>query len=177
MNEFLPPITLILGGQRSGKSRLAETLIEDAAGGGLYLATAEARDGEMTDRIAAHRARRGPDWETIEEPLDILGQIREHAAPGRPVLVDCVTLWLSNLMAAGRDPESEVETLARGLAGLAGPVVLVSNEVGLGVIPANALARSFADAAGLANQRLAACADRVVFTAAGLPLVLKGHPL
>ncbi|HCS71532.1 MAG TPA: bifunctional adenosylcobinamide kinase/adenosylcobinamide-phosphate guanylyltransferase [Rhodospirillaceae bacterium] len=177
MNEFLPPVTLILGGQRSGKSRLAETLIEDAAGGGLYLATAEARDGEMTERIATHRARRGPDWETIEEPLDILGQIREHAAPGRPVLVDCVTLWLSNLMAAGRDAESEVETLARGLTGLAGPVVLVSNEVGLGVIPANALARSFADAAGLANQRLAACADRVVFTAAGLPLVLKGHPL
>jgi len=177
MEGGLPPVTLILGGQRSGKSRLAETLIEDAAGGGLYLATAEARDGEMTDRIATHRARRGPDWETIEEPLDILGQIREHADPGRPVLVDCVTLWLSNLMAAGRNPESEVETLARGLDGLAGPVVFVSNEVGLGVIPANALARSFADAAGLANQRLAACADRVVFTAAGLPLVLKGHPL
>ena len=177
MNEILPPVTLILGGQRSGKSRLAETLIEDAAGGGLYLATAEARDGEMTDRIAAHRARRGPDWETIEEPLDILGQIREHASADRPVLVDCVTLWLSNLMAAGRDPESEVETLARGLDGLGGPVVFVSNEVGLGVIPANALARSFADAAGLANQRLAARADRVVFTAAGLPLVLKGRPL
>ncbi|MEQ9470871.1 MAG: bifunctional adenosylcobinamide kinase/adenosylcobinamide-phosphate guanylyltransferase [Roseitalea porphyridii] len=177
MNEFLPPVTLILGGQRSGKSKLAENLIEDAAGGGLYLATAEARDGEMTDRIAAHRARRGPDWETIEEPLDILGQIREHASADRPVLVDCVTLWLSNLMAAGRDAAAEVETLAQGLAGLAGPVVLVSNEVGLGVIPANALARSFADAAGLANQRLAACADRVVFTAAGLPLVLKGHPL
>jgi len=177
MEGGLPPVTLILGGQRSGKSRLAETLIEDAAGGGLYLATAEARDGEMTDRIAAHRARRGPDWDTIEEPLDILEQIREHASPNRPVLVDCVTLWLSNLMAAGRNPESEVESLAQGLTGLAGPVVFVSNEVGLGVIPANALARSFADAAGLANQRLAACADRVVFTAAGLPLVLKGHPL
>jgi len=177
MEGGLPPVTLILGGQRSGKSRLAETLIEDAAGGGLYLATAEARDGEMTDRIAAHRARRGPDWDTIEEPLDILEQILEHASPNRPVLVDCVTLWLSNLMAAGRNPESEVESLAQGLTGLAGPVVFVSNEVGLGVIPANALARSFADAAGLANQRLAACADRVVFTAAGLPLVLKGHPL
>lgn len=177
MNEFLPPVTLILGGQRSGKSRLAETLIEDAAGGGLYLATAEARDGEMTDRIAVHRARRGPDWETIEEPLDILEQIREHASPDRPVLVDCVTLWLSNLMAAGRDPGSEVETLTAGLDGLAGPVVFVSNEVGLGVIPANALARAFADAAGRANQRLAARADRVVFTAAGLPLVLKGRPL
>ena len=177
MEGGLPPVTLILGGQRSGKSKLAETLIEDAAGGGLYLATAEARDGEMTDRIAIHRARRGPDWDTIEEPLDILGQIREHAAPGRPVLVDCVTLWLSNLMAAGRDPDSEVETLAQGLDGLGGPVVFVSNEVGLGVIPANALARSFADAAGRANQRLAQRADRVVFTAAGLPLVLKGHPL
>lgn len=173
----LPPVTLILGGQRSGKSKLAETLIEDAAGGGLYLATAEARDGEMTDRIATHRARRGPDWETIEEPLDILGQIREHAAPGRPVLVDCVTLWLANLMAAGRNPVSEVESLAQGLDGLGGPVVFVSNEVGLGVIPANALARSFADAAGRANQRLAQRADRVVFTAAGLPMVLKGRPL
>jgi adenosylcobinamide kinase/adenosylcobinamide-phosphate guanylyltransferase len=177
MEGGLPPVTLILGGQRSGKSRLAETLIEDAAGGGLYLATAEARDGEMSDRIAIHQSRRGPDWETIEEPLDILGQIREHAAPDRPVLVDCVTLWLSNLMAAGRHCDSEVETLAQGLDGLAGPVVFVSNEVGLGIIPANALARAFADAAGLANQRLAQRADRVLFTAAGLPLVLKGHPL
>ena len=109
--------------------------------------------------------------------MDILEQIREHASPDRPVLVDCVTLWLSNLMAAGRDPGSEVETLTAGLDGLAGPVVFVSNEVGLGVIPANALARAFADAAGRANQRLAARADRVVFTAAGLPLVLKGRPL
>lgn len=177
MPDALPPVTLILGGQRSGKSRLAETLIEDAAGGGLYLATAEARDGEMTDRIAHHRARRGPDWETIEEPLDILGQIREHAAPGRPILVDCLTLWLSNLMEAGRDPDAEAEALALGLDGVAGPVVFVSNEVGLGVIPANALARAFVDAAGRLNQRLAQRADRVVFTAAGLPLVLKGSPL
>ncbi len=177
MPDALPPVTLILGGQRSGKSRLAETLIEDAAGGGLYLATAEARDGEMTDRIAHHRARRGPDWETIEEPLDILGQIREHAAPGRPILVDCLTLWLSNLMEAGRDPDAEAEALALGLDGVAGPVVFVSNEVGLGVIPANALARAFVDAAGRINQRLAQRADRVVFTAAGLPLVLKGSPL
>ena len=177
MDGGLPPITLILGGQRSGKSRLAETLIEDAAGGGLYLATAEARDGEMTDRIAAHRARRGPDWETVEEPLDILEQIVEHAAPDRPILVDCLTLWLSNVMAAGRDPGRAVEDLAAGLEGLAGPVVFVSNEVGLGVIPANALARAFADAAGIANQRLAQRADRVLFTAAGLPVVLKGRPL
>ena len=177
MPDALPPVTLILGGQRSGKSRLAETLIEDAAGGGLYLATAEARDGEMTDRIAHHRARRGPDWETIEEPLDILGQIREHAAPGRPILVDCLTLWLSNLMEAGRDPDAEAEALALGLDGVAGPVVFVSNEVGLGVIPANALARAFVDAAGRINQRLAQRADRVVFPAAGLPLVLKGSPL
>ena len=177
MDGGLTPVTLVLGGQRSGKSRLAETLIEDAAGGGLYLATAQARDGEMTDRIAAHRARRGPDWDTIEEPLDILEQIREHAAADRPVLVDCVTLWLSNLMEAGRDVDQEAESLARGLDGLAGPVVFVSNEVGLGVIPANALAREFADAAGRVNQRLAQRADRVLFTAAGLPLVLKGRPL
>ena len=177
MDGGLPPVTLILGGQRSGKSRLAETLIEDAAGGGVYLATAEARDGEMTDRIAAHRARRGPDWDTIEEPIDILPQIIEHAAPDRPVLVDCLTLWISNLMEAGRDPEPEAERLALGLDESAGPVVLVSNEVGLGVIPANALARAFVDAAGRVNQRLAQRADRVLFTAAGLPMVLKGRPL
>jgi len=171
----LPRVTLILGGQRSGKSRLAEQLIEAAAGGGIYIATAEryADDAEMDARIQAHRARRGPGWATHEEPLDILPVIMDLSAPGRPVLVDCVTLWLSNLLAAGRDTDAEVEELADGLKWAKGPVVLVSNEVGLGVIPMNELARAFVDAAGRANQRLARAATRVLFTAAGLPLVLK----
>lgn len=174
----LPRVTLVLGGQRSGKSRHAERLIEDAAGGGVYLATAEARqadvDSEMAERIRLHRERRGDGWRTVEEPLDILAKILEAAGPDNPVLVDCLTLWLANLMAAERDPAAEVEALALGLAGAGGPVVLVSNEVGLGVIPDNALARRFADAAGRMNQRLAEAADHVLFTAAGLALTLKG---
>lgn len=171
----LPRSTLILGGQRSGKSRLAERMIEEAAGGGVYIATAERHDddAEMAQRIRTHRARRGAGWVTHEEPLDILPVIMDLAAPGRPVLVDCVTLWLSNLMAAGRDTDAAVDELADGLAWVKGPVVLVSNEVGLGVIPMNELARAFADAAGRANQRLAGASARVLFTAAGLPLVLK----
>lgn len=171
----LPRSTLILGGQRSGKSRLAERMIEDAAGGGVYIATCERfpDDAEMDARIAAHRARRGAGWVTHEEPLDILPVVMDLSAPGRPVLIDCITLWLSNLLAAGRDTDAEVADLADGLKWVKGPVVLVSNEVGLGVIPMNELARAFVDAAGRANQRLAQAATRVLFTAAGLPLVLK----
>ena len=169
----LPRVTLILGGQRSGKSRLAEQMIEDAAGGGVYIATAEARDREMTQRIAVHKARRGERWTTHEEPFNLLPAVLDWATPRRPVLVDCITLWLSNLIAEGRDTDAYVEELADGLRWVKGSVVLVSNEVGLGIIPANDLARTFADAAGRANQRLAEVANRVVFTAAGLPLILK----
>ena len=170
----LPSVTLVLGGARSGKSRHAEALCEAAAASGTYCATATAGDAEMAARIAAHRARRGPFWRTIEAPLDLAGAIRDASAPHAPLLVDCLTLWLSNLMLAGRDPEAEAAALEAACAGLAGPVVLVANEVGLGIVPDNALARAFRDAAGRLNQRMAARADRVVFVAAGLPLVLKG---
>jgi adenosylcobinamide kinase / adenosylcobinamide-phosphate guanylyltransferase len=170
----LPPITLVLGGARSGKSRYAEKLVEGVALSGTYCATAEARDTEMAERIAAHRARRGPFWRTIERPLALATAIAAEAASARPILVDCLTLWLSNLLLAGRNPDEEAGTLCRELREAAGPIVLVSNEVGMGIVPQTPLGRSFRDASGWLNQEVAATADRVVFVAAGLPLVLKG---
>ncbi len=140
----------------------------------VYIATAEARDAEMAARIAAHRARRGARWTTLEEPLDVVAALRRTAQPGGAVLVDCLTLWLGNLMERGRDVEGECRRLAEALAGLDGPVVLVANEVGLGIVPENAAARAFRDHAGRLNQTVARQAGRVVFVAAGLPLVLKG---
>lgn len=166
----LPAMSLILGGARSGKSRLAERWVEEA-GGGIYLATSEPGDAEMRARIAAHRARRGPTWTTIEAPLDISAVLRGHAT--QPVLVDCLTLWLSNLMHHDRPVEPATEDLIEAAGNRAAPLVLVSNEVGLGIVPDNALARAFRDAAGRMHQRLAEVADRVVFVAAGLPLFLK----
>ena len=166
-------VTLVLGGARSGKSAYAERLIGER---GLYLATAEAGDEEMAERIRAHRERRGAGWETIEAPLDLAGALERHASADRPVLVDCLTLWLSNLMAAGRDIEAETGTLIERLGALPCPVVLVSNEVGLGLVPTTALGRAFRDHAGRLNQRVAAAADRVIFVAAGLPLTLKDKP-
>lgn len=174
----LPPVTLVLGGARSGKSAHAEGLIE-AAGGGVYLATAGgleaglAADPDMAARVARHRARRGPGWETVEEPLELARALPRAARAGRPVLVDCVTVWLANVMQAGRDPGSAVDGLVKALPGLAAPVVFVSNEVGLGGVAMDALARAFQDAQGDANRRLAAAADRVVLVAAGLLLTLK----
>lgn len=168
----LPGITLVLGGARSGKSRYAEGLIGER-GPGLYLATAEAGDDEMAERIRLHRARRGAGWETVEEPLDLPQAISRHACPQRPVLVDCLTLWLGNLMGAGRDVDAATTALLAALAAAAGPVVLVSNEVGLGIVPATPLGRAFRDHAGRLNQAVAAAADRVVLVAAGLPLILK----
>ncbi len=168
----LPRVTLVLGGARSGKSRYAQCLVEDAARSGTYLATAEAGDAEMAERIAAHRARRGPFWRTVEAPLAVASAIAA-AAPEHPVLVDCVTLWLSNLLMAGRQPDDEAGGLCRALHEAVGPVVLVSNEVGMGLVPDTPLGRRFRDAAGRLNQEIAALADRVVFVAAGLPLVLK----
>lgn len=169
----LPRLTLVLGGARSGKSRYGETLVEKAAVRALYLATAEARDGEMAERIRDHRARRGERWTTIEEPLALADRLVTEARPDRPILVDCLTLWLANLMEAGRELGAESDALMASLARLAGPVVLIANEVGLGIVPENALARAFRDQAGRLNQRIAAAADRVVFVAAGLPLILK----
>jgi adenosylcobinamide kinase/adenosylcobinamide-phosphate guanylyltransferase len=167
----LPPITLVLGGARSGKSRHAERLVEQAAAAGTYCATAEAGDPEMAARIAAHRARRGPFWQTIEAPLDLAPALAA-ARPERPLLVDCLTLWLSNLFGAGRSVEAETAALAAALRAAAGPVVLVANEVGLGLVPQTPLGRAFRDAAGRLNQEIAAQAQRVVLVAAGLPLVL-----
>ena len=169
-NVALPRVTLILGGARSGKSRHGEAMIERATTGGIYLATATVGDAEMAERVARHRERRGPHWTTIEEPLEIASRLR---AASRPVLVDCLTLWLANLLHAGRDPAGEGEILLAALATMPMPAVLVANEVGLGIVPENALARSFRDQAGLLHQRIAAQADRVVLMAAGLPLTLK----
>lgn len=165
-------VSLILGGQRSGKSAYAESLLDGMAKR-LYIATAEARDGEMADRIAAHQARRGDGWDTLEAPIEIAGAI--DGADGCAVLVDCLSLWLANLLGAGCDVDKETETLANALARAHVPVVLVSSEVGLGIIPDNALARAYADALGTLNQRIARMADRVVMVSAGLPHVLKGN--
>ena len=173
MTDDRPSVTLILGGARSGKSTFAQSLVE-ARGPGLYLATAEVRDDEMADRVRAHRKGRGDSWTTLEEPLDLVGALRTHASPDRPILVECLTLWLSNLFGARRDVEAETRALVKALPLLGGPVILVSNEVGLGIVPENQLARAFRDAAGRLNQAVAGVADRVVFVAAGLPLTLKG---
>jgi adenosylcobinamide kinase / adenosylcobinamide-phosphate guanylyltransferase len=170
----LPPITLILGGARSGKSSFAETRVAQASPSRLYLATATAGDGEMADRIVRHRERRGEGWETLEEPLDLIGVLRAHTRADRPVLVDCLTLWLTNLMIAESDIDADISRLCDGLAGLSGPVVFVSNEVGLGIVPDNAMARAFRDHAGRLHQTLAASASEVYFVAAGLPLKMKG---
>lgn len=169
----LPPVTLVLGGARSGKSRHAEALVEAQPGACIYLATAEAGDAEMAERIARHRERRGPRWETVEEPLELAATLADVAGPERAVLVDCLTLWLSNLMAAERDPLAETEELVACLRSLSGPVVFVSNEVGLGVMPDNALARAFVDHAGRLHQALGEAAQSVRFLAAGQVLHLK----
>lgn len=169
----LDRLTLVLGGARSGKSAYAESLIQGAPGDPVYIATGEAGDAEMAARIERHVARRGARWRTVEEPLDLAGALRREAVAGNAVLVDCLTLWLSNVMAAGRDPQAEESRLVGALAEAAAPVVVVANEVGLGIVPDNALAREFRDHAGRLNQAVAGVADRVVFVAAGLPLTLK----
>ena len=171
---MLPPVTLVLGGARSGKSAFAESLVSEAAPARLYLATATADDGEMAERIAHHRGRRGQGWQTDEEPLDLIGALVEYARADRPILVDCLTLWLTNLMVADRDIDDEISTLCTGLSGVSGPVVFVSNEVGLGIVPDNAMARAFRDHAGRLHQRIAESASEVYFVAAGLPLNMKG---
>jgi adenosylcobinamide kinase/adenosylcobinamide-phosphate guanylyltransferase len=171
-----PGTTLVLGGARSGKSAYAEALCLRSGLAPIYVATAAARDAEMAARIAAHRARRAPAWRTVEAPLALADTLRREAGRCTIVLVDCLTLWLANLIEAGSDVERETATLADLLAQLAGPVVLVSNEVGLGIVPDNPLARRFRDEAGRLNQRVAAAAPRVILLAAGLPLMLKGTP-
>jgi adenosylcobinamide kinase/adenosylcobinamide-phosphate guanylyltransferase len=168
-------VTLVTGGARSGKSRYGESLITALPPPWVYVATAEAGDAEMAARIAEHRKRRPAGWTIIETPhelADIFSRIDEAA----PVLVDCLTLWLSNRLLADANLEKETEALVSVLAHHMGPVVLVTNEVGSGIVPDNALARRFRDAQGRLNQRMAALADRVVLVVAGLPLVVKGSP-
>jgi adenosylcobinamide kinase/adenosylcobinamide-phosphate guanylyltransferase len=166
-------VTLVLGGARSGKSMWAEQHVLDSGLAPVYLATAEAHDEEMRERIAIHRARRDEHWTTVEAPLDLADALKEHAGEGRAVLVDCLTLWLSNLMAARRDVAAESEALCRELGEIGGHVTLVSNEVGEGIVPDNSLARDFRDQAGLLHQQVAAAAGRVVFVIAGLAQTLK----
>jgi len=165
-------LTLVLGGARSGKSRFAEDLVTGLPAPWHYIATAQALDDEMRARIAQHRARRAAGWVTTEVPIELAPAL-EALPEGRPVLVDCLTLWLSNLILAGRDAEAEADRLAATLARPRGSWVVVANEVGLGIVPENPLARRFRDAAGRLNQRAAAAADRVVLTVAGLPVEVK----
>nr|WP_196107252.1 MULTISPECIES: bifunctional adenosylcobinamide kinase/adenosylcobinamide-phosphate guanylyltransferase [unclassified Ochrobactrum] len=165
---------LVLGGARSGKSSYAEKMAQSSGLQPLYLATGRAFDGEMENRIAIHRDRRGSDWQTVEEPLDLVGALTLHVAVDRFVLVDCLTLWLTNLMMAERDIAAETARLVAMLPNLAGPVVFVSNEVGFGIVPENRMAREFRDHAGFLHQAVAAVADEVYLIAAGLPLKMKG---
>jgi len=165
-------LTLVLGGARSGKSRHAEALVTALPQQWLYIATGEPRDNEMAARIAEHRARRVADWHTIEAPRDLAGALAAVPA-GAAVLIDCLTLWLTNVMLAGFDVEAEIIRLEQALSGRTGPVILVANEVGLGIVPDNALARRFRDVAGRLNQRLASLADRVVLLVAGIPVQVK----
>jgi adenosylcobinamide kinase/adenosylcobinamide-phosphate guanylyltransferase len=165
-------LILVLGGARSGKSAHAEKRIEAQPPPWTYLATAQAFDAEMSERIAIHRARRDGRWSTHDAPLDLVGALTSPEADG-PVLVDCLTLWLSNQMLAGRDVEAETACLVATLAAPRGLWVAVANEVGLGIVPDNALARRFRDAAGRLNQAVAAVADEVLFMVAGLPMRVK----
>jgi adenosylcobinamide kinase / adenosylcobinamide-phosphate guanylyltransferase len=169
-----PRVLLITGGARAGKSRYAERLMKARPARHAVVATATAGDDEMAERIARHRAERDPSWDVIEQPISIRSAIRNAARPERIVLVDCLTLWISNLMAERREIEIEVQGLVGTLQNAAGPVIVVSNEVGLGIVPDNALARAFRDNLGRANQVIAAAAECAVFMAAGIPIVLKG---
>lgn len=166
--------TLVLGGARSGKSAFAERIAVGSGLGPVYCATAEAGDAEMRERIARHRSDRAADgWTTVEEPLDLSAVIGREAGPGRALLIDCLTLWLSNIMLRGDDIAARQAGLLAALSAAAGPVILVSNEIGLGLVPETALGRRFRDAQGRLNQAVAAVVPRVVFVAAGLPLALK----
>jgi len=169
-----PRTTLVLGGAASGKSAFAEQLVLGLSARPVYIATAQAFDTEMTAKIDVHRARRGAGWSTVEEPLDLAGAIAGADADDAAMLVDCLTLWLSNLMAAERDIEAETARLIQAIQDVRGRLVLVANELGLGIVPENAMARAFRNHHGAINQAVAAAADRVLFVAAGLPLALKG---
>lgn len=164
---------LVLGGARSGKSRFAQVQAEALPGRLVYIATAEALDAEMEDRIARHRDDRGSRWDTVEAPLDLAEALTAQSRPDSVVLVDCLTLWASNLMLAERNVAAAISGLLFAIAGAPGRIILVSNEVGLGVVPDNALARRFRDIAGEINQAVAASVDSAVLVTAGLPIILR----
>jgi adenosylcobinamide kinase/adenosylcobinamide-phosphate guanylyltransferase len=172
-------LQLILGGARSGKSRLAEKLAAESGLDVLYIATSQPLDGEMSQRVALHRQRRPDSWGLIEEPLELARVLKQHAAPGRCLLVDCLTLWLTNLLMLEDTQQlaQSLEALLDCLADLPGEIIFVSNETGLGVVPLGELTRRYVDEAGWLHQALAQRCQRVVFTVAGLPMILKGPAL
>jgi adenosylcobinamide kinase/adenosylcobinamide-phosphate guanylyltransferase len=170
---------LILGGARSGKSRLAEKLASDSGLAVTYIATSQALDGEMSTRIRQHRERRPSDWALVEEPIALAQVLQQQASAERCLLVDCLTLWLTNLLMLEDDARliSERDALLDCLSELPGRVILVSNETGLGVVPMGELTRRYVDEAGWLHQAIAERCQRVIFTVAGLPMLLKGEPL
>jgi adenosylcobinamide kinase/adenosylcobinamide-phosphate guanylyltransferase len=167
-----PLLTFVIGGARSGKSRHAQSLARANLAPWVMIATAEALDEEMRERIAGHRRERGDGWITMEAPIDLAGALTEAPAEA-PVVIDCLTLWLSNLMLGGHDPDLAVTGLEVALRARRAPTIVVSNEVGLGIVPETPLGRAFRDKAGSLNQRLAARAQHVVFMVAGLPMTVK----
>jgi adenosylcobinamide kinase/adenosylcobinamide-phosphate guanylyltransferase len=169
----LPKLTLVLGGAASGKSTFAESLILQVGGAPVYIATAQIFDDEMAEKVRQHRELRGAGWTTIEEPLDVPNALAQVSAT-QPVLIDCATLWLTNIILGDHDVASHSAKLIAGLAACKAPIVIVSNEVGQGIVPDNALSRKFRNAQGRLNQQLAAEADLVIAVMAGLPLALKG---
>lgn len=175
-NDMKKASLLVLGGARSGKSSFAQRLAENSGKQPLLIATAEAYDAEMAARIDKHKAERSAGWRVVEEPHALSLALRCTAAAETVIVVDCVTLWLSNILLAGADVEAEGDLLADQVGALMGSVIFVSNEVGAGIVPDNALSRSFRDAQGRLNQKLAAACESVVLVAAGLPLVLKPAP-
>ena len=171
----VPRRDLVLGGARSGKTGVALARAEASGLAPVMVATAEAHDAEMSARIAAHRAERGAHWGLVEEPRDLAGAIGRESGPSRILVIDCLTLWLTNTLFGDGDVEEAIEGLVAAFAAAAGPVVAVSNEVGLSIVPDNALARRFRDLQGLLNRRFAAVADRVTLVVAGIGVPIKGE--
>ena len=169
----LPNLSLVLGGAASGKSAFAESLVLQAGEAPAYIATAQVLDDEMAKKVARHQKTRGTGWTTIEEPLDISGALG-RLGPRQPVLIDCATLWLTNVILGKHDVDDASDAFLQAVTAFGGSVVVVSNEVGQGIVPDNALSRQFRNAQGRLNQQIAAQADLVVAVMAGLPLTLKG---
>ena len=170
----LPRLSLVLGGAACGKSAFAEGLVKSVSVNPTYIATSQVFDDEMAAKVAAHRQMRGADWTTIEEPLDIASALAK-APSGAPVLIDCATLWLTNVILGEHDLDTAQKAFLNAISNASRPVVVVSNETGQGIVPENALARRFRNAQGRLNQDIAARADLVVVVMAGLPMVLKGQ--